>query len=54
MRAVLVLRYFEDLSVEQTARELGCSPGAVKSHTHHAIQRLRAALPEHDLIEELR
>lgn len=54
MRAVLVLRYFEDLSVEQTARELGCSPGAVKSHTHHAIRRLRAVLPEHDLTEELR
>jgi RNA polymerase sigma-70 factor (sigma-E family) len=54
MRAVLVLRYFEDLTVEQTAAELGCSAGAVKSQTHNAIQRLRAALPEHDLVEDLR
>ncbi|MFE9872368.1 SigE family RNA polymerase sigma factor [Micromonospora sp. NPDC005686] len=30
-RAVLVLRYFCDLSVEETARELGCSPGTVKN-----------------------
>lgn len=53
MRAVLVLRFYEDLSVEDTARELGCSPGAVKSRTHHAIRRLRASLPALELTEEL-
>ena len=44
MRAVLVLRYYADLSEADTARELGCSVGAVKSQAHHAIKRLRAAL----------
>ena len=43
-RAVLVLRYFQDLSVEQTADALGCSAGTVKSQTHHALGKLREAL----------
>lgn len=43
-RAVLVLRYFQDLSVEQTADALDCSIGTVKSQTHHAINKLREAL----------
>jgi RNA polymerase sigma factor (sigma-70 family) len=43
---VLVLRYFEDLSVEQTADTLGCSTGTVKSQTHHALSKLRAALSD--------
>jgi RNA polymerase sigma-70 factor (sigma-E family) len=53
MRATVVLRYFEDLTVAQTARELGCSEGAVKSQTHHALRRLRDALPALELTEEL-
>jgi RNA polymerase sigma-70 factor (sigma-E family) len=46
MRAVLVLRYYEDLSEAATAAELGCSVGTVKSQTHHALRRLRDALGE--------
>ena len=49
MRATLVLRYVEDLTEEATAHELGVSVGSVKSQTHHALKRLRAALPDLEL-----
>ncbi|MFF0446232.1 SigE family RNA polymerase sigma factor [Streptomyces sp. NPDC004609] len=44
-RAVVVLRYFEDLSVEDTAATLGCAPGTVKSQSAKALRTLRALLP---------
>jgi RNA polymerase sigma-70 factor (sigma-E family) len=40
-RAVLVLRYFEDLTEVQTAAALGCSVGTVKSQAARALARLR-------------
>ena len=45
-RAVLVLRYFDDLTEAETARILGCSVGTVKSQHARAIERLRQMLPE--------
>ena len=39
-----MLRYYEDLTEAETAREMGCSVGAVKSQTHHALKRLRSSL----------
>lgn len=43
-RAVVVLRYWADLSVDQVADLLGCSPGNVKSQSARALDKLRVAL----------
>lgn len=45
-RAVLLLRYYEDLSESQAADLLGVSIGTVRSQTRHALNRLRALAPE--------
>jgi RNA polymerase sigma-70 factor (sigma-E family) len=44
MRAVLVLRYTEDLSEAATAEALGCSINTVRSQTVRGLARLRAVL----------
>lgn len=41
MRAVIVLRFYEDLTEAATARLLGCSLGTVKSQTSRGLTRLR-------------
>ncbi|MEU4688350.1 SigE family RNA polymerase sigma factor [Actinoplanes sp. NPDC023714] len=45
-RAVIVLRYFSDLSVEATAEALGCSAGNVKSQCSRGLTALRVTLGE--------
>jgi RNA polymerase sigma-70 factor (sigma-E family) len=50
-RAVLVLRFYEDLSVDQTADALGCTPGAVKALTNRAISAMRQRMPGGTLFE---
>ena len=42
-RAVVVLRYFEDLTEAQTAQTLGCSVGTVKSQCARALTGLRSS-----------
>ncbi|WP_405088549.1 SigE family RNA polymerase sigma factor [Microbispora sp. NBC_01389] len=44
MRAVLVLRYWEDLSEAETAALLGCSVGTVKSQAARGLARVRARM----------
>jgi RNA polymerase sigma factor (sigma-70 family) len=43
-RAVVVLRYYEDLTETETAEVLGCAVGTVKSQAHDAIRALRRGL----------
>jgi RNA polymerase sigma-70 factor (sigma-E family) len=51
-RAVLVLRFFEDLTETQAAEVLGCSVGTVRSRTHRAVARLRELLAAEQWLTE--
>ncbi|NUT18655.1 MAG: SigE family RNA polymerase sigma factor [Hamadaea sp.] len=53
-RAVIVLRYYEDLSETQVAEILGCSVGTVRSRANRAVHRLRASLPAFEPLLEVR
>jgi RNA polymerase sigma-70 factor (sigma-E family) len=44
-RAVIVLRFLDDLSEAATARAMGCSVGTVKAQAHAALARLRTLAP---------
>lgn len=49
-RAVIVLRYFQDLPEAAAAEILGCSTGTIKSQTNYALRRLRELSPELELL----
>ena len=42
-RDVVVLRIFEEQSVEETAQTMNCRPGTVKALLHQALQKIRQA-----------
>ncbi|MET9341448.1 MULTISPECIES: SigE family RNA polymerase sigma factor [unclassified Nonomuraea] len=50
MRAVLVLRYWEDMSEHATAQMLGCSLGTVKSQAARGLARIRENVKEGVLV----
>lgn len=47
-RAVIVLRYYEDLTEKQTAQHLGIAVGTVKSQARDGLARLRQLVPDLD------
>lgn len=47
-RSAVALRYYEGLSVRETARTLGTSPGAVKSNASRGLASLRRSLAQGD------
>lgn len=53
-RATIVLRYWCELSVEETARDLGCTTGTVKSQTARALAQLREILADDEEITDVR
>lgn len=53
VRACVVLRYLEDLSIKETAARLGLSAGAVKRYVSDGIAALNASLGTSDSVEDL-
>lgn len=53
-RACVVLRYYADLSEEETARLLGVSVGTVKSQTHRALRSLSGLLADDEALNRSR
>jgi RNA polymerase sigma factor (sigma-70 family) len=51
-RAVIVLRYYEDLTERETAEVLGIAVGTVKSQARDALSRLRDLVPGLDLDDD--
>jgi RNA polymerase sigma-70 factor (sigma-E family) len=52
-RAVVILRYYEDLPEAEVARILGCTVGTVRSQTYRTLARLRDLCPDLAPMREL-
>jgi len=52
-RAAVILRHYQGLSAEDTARVLGCSVGTARSQTSRGLAKLRDILGTQDTVEEL-
>jgi RNA polymerase sigma-70 factor (ECF subfamily) len=50
-RAVLVLRFYEDLTEVEIAATLGCSTGSVKTHASRGLRTLRSRLGDTDAVD---
>jgi RNA polymerase sigma-70 factor (sigma-E family) len=53
-RAVVVLRYYADLSIDETANALGKPPGTVRSLAAQGLARLRVSMAEQEVRDEPR
>ena len=53
-RSAIVLRFYEDLSVADTAYALGCSEGSVKSQVSRGLARLKQTLGDIDELPEMK
>ncbi len=51
-REAFVLRYWEDMSVAETAGAMGCSEGSVKTHSSRALHKMAALLEQQGLGSE--
>jgi RNA polymerase sigma factor (sigma-70 family) len=45
-REAVILRFFEQLSVEESARAMGCATGTVKATVHQALRAMRERLKQ--------
>ncbi len=43
-REAVTLRFFHDMSVEETAKAMGCAGGTIKATIHQALRKLRAKM----------
>lgn len=48
LHTVIVLKYFDDMTIEQVAKAMGLPLGTTKSHLHRALKRLRVIMEDEE------